>query len=191
MCVLFFLQTKKYRSDGYDWKTRRLAKNSIREDRMKLKVGGFQVWGLAFENRWSSGKMRDRHKIVLLILNSSHLFSLLPPSSSLLFFLLFFPPPPLSSYLPSLPSLLLPSSSCSMHATPTQPPTQTSTGGATGSSRWGLPLAEQFFSHLVLCFSLEATSHYIGLFYSMNVAVMEELNLYRVQIKLYSNNLLV
>ena len=99
MCVLFFLQTKKYRSDGYDWKTRRLAKNSIREDRMKLKVGGFQVWGLAFENRWSSGKMRDRHKIVLLILNSSHLFSLLPPSSSLLFF------PPL---LPSSSTIFLP-----------------------------------------------------------------------------------
>jgi len=37
------LQTKKYRNDGYDWKMRRLAKNSIREDRMKLKVGGFQV----------------------------------------------------------------------------------------------------------------------------------------------------
>lgn len=38
------LQTKNYRIDGYDWKTRK-TNASIREDRMKLKVCGMQVRG--------------------------------------------------------------------------------------------------------------------------------------------------
>ena len=38
----FFLQTKRYRDDGYEWKTRKTTK-TVREDRMKLKVGGYQV----------------------------------------------------------------------------------------------------------------------------------------------------
>ena len=37
-----FLQTKRYRVDGYEWKTRKTTK-TVREDRMKLKVGGYQV----------------------------------------------------------------------------------------------------------------------------------------------------
>ena len=37
-----FLQTKNFRSDGYEWKTRKTTK-AVREDRMKLKVGGYQV----------------------------------------------------------------------------------------------------------------------------------------------------
>ncbi|CAI8008977.1 Calmodulin-binding transcription activator 1, partial [Geodia barretti] len=42
--ILFFnrTKTKNYRSDGYDWKTRK-SNPSIREDRMKLKVCGMQV----------------------------------------------------------------------------------------------------------------------------------------------------
>ena len=36
-------QTRGYRSDGYDWKTRKVNSKSIREDRMKLKVCGMQV----------------------------------------------------------------------------------------------------------------------------------------------------
>jgi len=41
LCVS--LQTKKYRNDGYDWKTRTTTSKTVREDRMKLKVGGCQV----------------------------------------------------------------------------------------------------------------------------------------------------
>lgn len=41
--LLALLQTKKYRSDGYDWKTRRATSKTVREDRMKLRVGGYQV----------------------------------------------------------------------------------------------------------------------------------------------------
>jgi len=36
-------QTKKYRNDDYDWKMRREFENAVREDRMKLRVGGYQV----------------------------------------------------------------------------------------------------------------------------------------------------
>ena len=39
------LQTKSYRNDGYDWKTRKMNIKSVREDRMKLKVCGMQVSG--------------------------------------------------------------------------------------------------------------------------------------------------
>lgn len=43
--IFFFNKekTKRYRSDGYEWKTRRGNEKSIREDRMKLKVRGFQL----------------------------------------------------------------------------------------------------------------------------------------------------
>ena len=43
--IFFFIfspQTKRYRIDGYEWKTRKTT-NAVREDRMKLKVGGYQV----------------------------------------------------------------------------------------------------------------------------------------------------
>jgi len=39
----YVLQTKNYRNDGYEWKKRKTLSTIVREDRMKLKLAGFQV----------------------------------------------------------------------------------------------------------------------------------------------------
>ena len=42
--VIICMQTKTYRNDGHQWKTRRSNANCIREDRMKLKLHGYKAF---------------------------------------------------------------------------------------------------------------------------------------------------
>ena len=52
------LQTRHYKLDGYDWKTRKHQSTAVREDRTKLKVCGHIVSRIEEEE----GKEKEREK---------------------------------------------------------------------------------------------------------------------------------
>ena len=53
------LQTRHYKLDGYDWKTRKHQSTAVREDRTKLKVCGHIVSRIEEEEE---GKEKEREK---------------------------------------------------------------------------------------------------------------------------------